>query len=105
MAKQDPEIFEDIDSKSLDEVDEPPMFRVLLHNDDYSTMEFVVDILMQIFHKPFETATRIMLNVHKQGVGLCGVYTYDVAATKVDEVHARANEHGFPLKCTMEKDT
>jgi len=104
MAKQAPDIFEDIDSKSLDEVVEPPMYRVLLHNDDFTTMEFVVDILMQIFHKSFETATRIMLNVHQQGVGLCGVYTYDVAATKVDEVHAIAHEHGFPLKCTMEKE-
>ncbi len=104
MAKQDPDISEDIESKSLDEVDEPPMYRVLIHNDDYTTMEFVVDILMQIFHKSFETATSIMLNVHQQGVGLCGVYPYDVAATKVDEVHARAYEYGFPLKCTMEKE-
>ncbi len=104
MAKQNPDISEDIDSKSLDKVDEPHMYRVLLHNDDYTSMEFVVDILMQIFHKSFETATRVMLNVHKQGVGLCGVYTYDVAATKVDEVHARAHEYGFPLKCTMEKE-
>ena len=105
MSDQRPDIYEDIDSKSIDEIDEPPMYRVLLHNDDYTTMEFVVDILMQIFHKSFETATRIMLNVHKQGVGLCGVFTYDVATTKVDEVHARARENGFPFKCTMEKDT
>jgi ATP-dependent Clp protease adaptor protein ClpS len=104
MTKPDPDISEDIDSKSFDEVDEPPMYRVLIHNDDYTTMEFVVDILMQIFHKSFESATKIMLSVHQQGVGLCGVYTFDVAATKVDEVHDRASEHGFPLKSTMEKE-
>jgi len=80
------------------------MFRVLLHNDDFTTMDFVVQILMQVFNKTFEEAARIMLNVHRKGIGLCGVYTYDVAETKVDTVHALAREHQYPLKCTMEKD-
>jgi ATP-dependent Clp protease adaptor protein ClpS len=87
-----------------DEVTEPPMFRVLLLNDDYTTMDFVVEILRLVFNKSIEEATRIMLNVHNDGVGLCGVYTYEVAETKVETVHSLAREHGFPLKCTMEND-
>ena len=83
---------------------EPSMYRVLLLNDDYTTMEFVVQILMLVFNKSVEDATRIMLNVHRRGVGICGVYTYDIAETKVDTVHALARENEFPLKCTMEKD-
>ncbi len=67
-------------------------------------MEFVVEILMLVFSKSVEEATRIMLNVHRIGVGLCGVYTYEVAETKVDTVHALAKERGFPLKCSMEKE-
>lgn len=80
------------------------MYRVLLHNDDYTTMEFVVDILTHVFHKTIEGASRIMLNVHERGIGICGVYTYEVAETKVDTVHNLARDHGFPLKCSMEKD-
>jgi len=90
--------------KSDKKVKEPPMYRVLLHNDDYTTMEFVVEILVHIFHKTVEGATRIMLNVHEKGVGVCGVYTFEVAETKVDTVHSIAKDHGFPLKCSMEKD-
>lgn len=80
------------------------MYRVLLHNDDYTTMEFVVEILVHIFHKTIEDATRIMLNVHEKGIGVCGVYTFEVAETKVDTVHSIARDHGYPLKCSMEKD-
>lgn len=80
------------------------MYRVLLHNDDYTTMEFVVEILVHIFHKTIEDATRIMLNVHERGIGVCGVYTFEVAETKVDTVHSIARDHGYPLKCSMEKD-
>ncbi len=80
------------------------MYRVLLHNDDYTTMEFVVEVLVHIFHKTIEDATRIMLNVHEKGIGVCGVYTFEVAETKVDTVHSIARDHGFPLKCSMEKD-
>jgi len=80
------------------------MYRVLLHNDDYTTMEFVVEILVHIFHKTIEDATRIMLNVHEKGIGVCGVYTFEVAETKVDTVHNIARDHGYPLKCSMEKD-
>jgi ATP-dependent Clp protease adaptor protein ClpS len=79
------------------------MFKVLLHNDDYTTMEFVVHVLMIVFHKPVEEATRIMLNVHKKGLGVCGVYTYEIAETKIDTVTRLARDSGHPLKCTMEK--
>lgn len=81
----------------------PDMFRVVLHNDDYTTMEFVVEVLMTVFGKSIPDATMIMLNVHQKGKGHVGVYTYDVAATKVAEVKQMAREREFPLKCTMEK--
>ncbi|MBW2367833.1 MAG: ATP-dependent Clp protease adapter ClpS [Deltaproteobacteria bacterium] len=93
----------DVQSRIEDEVREPSMYKVLLHNDDYTTMEFVVEILMTVFNKRFEAATRIMLNVHQQGAGLCGVYPLEIAETKVETVHKLAGENGFPLKCTMEK--
>lgn len=82
----------------------PSMYRVLIHNDDYTTMEFVVEVLQHVFRKPFEEATMIMLNVHKSGTGVCGLFTYEIAETKVDIVHNLARERGFPLKCTMEKE-
>ncbi len=81
------------------------MFRVLLHNDDYTSMEFVVQILLAVFRKSLGESTRIMMNVHMEGIGLCGIYPYGVAETKVATVHATARENGFPLKCTMEEDT
>lgn len=82
----------------------PSMYRVLLLNDDYTPMEFVVFVLEQFFNKSPEQATRIMLHVHQKGVGVCGVYTFEVAETKVAQVMdlARRNEH--PLQCTMEKE-
>ncbi len=96
-----PEIEQEADSTTL--IDEPPMYKVLLHNDDYTTMEFVVELLVTVFHKSFEEATRIMLNVHRSGVGVCGTYTYEIAETKVETVHELASQRGFPLKCSMEK--
>lgn len=81
----------------------PRLYKVLLHNDDYTTMEFVVEVLIHVFHKSREESTRIMLNVHRKGIGLCGVYTYEIAETKVSIVETLARERGFPLKCTMEK--
>lgn len=98
------EAEEQIRSVPREETTEPPLFRVLLHNDDYTTMEFVVQVLVSLFGKSIEEATRIMLNVHHHGVGLCGLYPYEIAETKVSAVHAAADEHGFPLKCSMEKD-
>ena len=73
-----------------------------MHNDDYTTMEFVVEALIRVFHKSPTEANRIMLQVHMQGRGICGTYPFEIAETKVYQVHSRAKEAGFPLKCTME---
>jgi len=81
----------------------PSMYKVLLHNDDYTTMDFVVMVLQSIFHKSVEEANRIMLNVHEQGLGVAGVYPRDVAETKVILVHELARKNEYPLKCSLEK--
>jgi len=88
---------EDTDTK------EPDEYRVILLNDDFTTMEFVVAVIMSVFHKELLDATRIMLDVHRKGKGVVGTYTYDIAATKINRVHEMARENGFPLKCIMEK--
>ncbi|MBU1053553.1 MAG: ATP-dependent Clp protease adapter ClpS [Proteobacteria bacterium] len=98
-----PEIEENIISETRKEIKEPSMYTILLHNDDYTTMDFVVEILMSIFHKSTEEAIYIMLNVHKKGVGICGMYAYEVAETKMNSVHSLARERGFPLRCSIEK--
>jgi ATP-dependent Clp protease adaptor protein ClpS len=82
----------------------PALYRVLLLNDDYTPMEFVVYVLERFFNKSREDATRIMLHVHQHGVGVCGVFTYEVAETKVAQVIDTARRHQHPLQCTMEKD-
>ncbi|WP_022662690.1 ATP-dependent Clp protease adapter ClpS [Paucidesulfovibrio longus] len=84
------------------EVREPRKFKVVLLNDDYTTMDFVVEILMHVFKKTETEATLIMLAVHNEGKGVCGVYPAEVAETKVDTVHRLARSAGFPLKCSME---
>ena len=90
--------------KSRPKTQKPSMYKVLLLNDDYTPMEFVVHVLENIFKKSRQEATEIMLHVHRRGVGICGVYTFEVAETKVAQVmdYARANEQ--PLQCTMEKE-
>jgi ATP-dependent Clp protease adaptor protein ClpS len=88
---------------SKQSVKKPDMYRVLLHNDHYTTMEFVVDILMKVFHMSAAKANEIMLDVHRKGIGVCGVYTYDIAVTKVEAVHLMAKEKQFPLRCSYEK--
>ncbi|MEE9381627.1 MAG: ATP-dependent Clp protease adapter ClpS [Hyphomonadaceae bacterium] len=82
----------------------PSLYRVLLLNDDYTPMEFVVFILEQLFNKDREQATHIMLHVHQKGVGVCGVFTYEVAETKVAQVRDLAQRNEHPLQCTMEKE-
>ncbi|MEW5909152.1 MAG: ATP-dependent Clp protease adapter ClpS [Thermodesulfobacteriota bacterium] len=104
MSTDDPDILETVESETGVEVKEPPLYRVLLHNDDYTSMEFVVSILMHVFNKSVEESTRIMLNVHNTGIGICGIYPHEVAETKVETVQTLAREHGFPLKCTMERE-
>lgn len=100
-TKQDTE--GEVLTREREDLKPPEEYRVILLNDDYTTMEFVVSVLMTVFHKPVPEATRIMLDVHKKGRGIVGVYTYDIAVTKIGQVHALAKQNGFPLKCMMEK--
>lgn len=86
------------------ELEEPKKYKVILLNDDYSTMDFVIDVLMNIFKKSLEEATKIMLNVHNSGRGVCGLYTHEIASTKCAQVKQRAREKGFPLKAIMEAE-
>ena len=90
--------------KAKPKTKKPSMYKVLMLNDDYTPMEFVIDVLQHIFQKNREEATKIMLHVHQKGVGICGVYTYEVAETKVTQTvdYARKNQH--PLQCTLEKE-
>ena len=81
----------------------PKQYKVLLHNDDYTTMEFVVYILQGVFHHSETDAVQIMLHVHKHGIGVAGVYTYEVAETRVAQVEALAREHEYPLRCSLEE--
>ena len=89
--------------RDREELQEPPLYKVILHNDDYTTMDFVVMILEEIFHKSTEEATRIMLNVHHQGRGVAGIYTREIGETKVATVHRLARKNQFPLKCSLEQ--
>jgi len=82
----------------------PKKYKVYILNDDYTSMDFVVDILMSIFHKSYEEAENIMLEVHKKDRGLCGVYTHEIAETKVMQVIKKSQDNGFPLKATMEEE-
>ena len=106
MPKIDPEhgsaVVEKAESKT--KLERPPLYKVLLHNDDFTPMEFVVFILQTIFNHGESDAVRIMLNVHRLGIGLAGVYTYEVAEMKVDKVTSMAQANEFPLLCTMEDD-
>ena len=81
----------------------PPMYQVLLLNDDYTPMEFVVLVLQKFFGMTRERATQVMLKVHREGMGVCGVYPHDVASTKVQQVSAYARKHQHPLQCVMEE--
>ncbi|MFV0368037.1 MAG: ATP-dependent Clp protease adapter ClpS [Hyphomicrobiaceae bacterium] len=94
----------DIVTKTRPKTKKPSLYKVLLLNDDYTPMEFVVLVLERYFNKGREDATRIMLHVHHKGVGLCGVYTFEVAETKVTQVMDFARQHQHPLRCTMEKE-
>ena len=91
-------------TKTRPKTKKPSMYKVLMLNDDYTPMEFVIHVLERFFAKGHEEATRIMLHVHQHGVGVCGVFTYEVAETKVAQVIDSARRHQHPLQCTMEKD-
>ena len=85
------------------QVKPPPMYQVVMYNDDYTPMEFVVLVLQRFFTMSIEDATRVMLQVHQQGIAICGVFTYEVAETKVSQVIDFARENQHPLQCTLEK--
>ena len=86
------------------ELEEPRMFKVLLHNDDYTSMDFVVDILTRIFHKTQAQAEQIMLQIHEKNKAVCGVYSFEIAKTKAEQVKQLAKENEFPLLATIEED-
>ena len=92
------ELDDDID------LQEPKKYKVFLLNDDFSTMDFVIDVLVRVFRKTVEEATTIMMNIHNKGKELCGTYTYEIATTKVAQVKSMAREQGFPLKAIMEEE-
>jgi ATP-dependent Clp protease adaptor protein ClpS len=93
-----------VERKTDKKLARPRLYKVLLHNDDYTTMEFVVELLRYVFHHSEADATAIMLNIHRRGIGVAGVYTYEVAETKVAQVMELAEKAEFPLQCTLEPD-
>jgi ATP-dependent Clp protease adaptor protein ClpS len=103
MLPPDSRYEESAVAESSEKVEQPPLFKVLLHNDDYTTMDFVVWVLQSVFGMPEEQAIQIMLNVHVKGVGVAGIYTFEIAEMKVERTTALAREHEFPLLCTMEQ--
>jgi ATP-dependent Clp protease adaptor protein ClpS len=90
--------------KTRPKTKKPALYKVLMLNDDYTPMEFVVHVLERFFSKSHQEATQIMLHVHRRGVGVCGVYTFEVAETKVNQVIDYARRHQHPLQCTLEKE-
>jgi ATP-dependent Clp protease adaptor protein ClpS len=104
MPTRNPQFDEEVLTQEDQQVEEPPLYKVLLHNDDYTTMDFVVYVLVNVFHRSENDAIRIMLAVHNQGVGVAGVYTREIAETKINQVHNLARAHEYPLLCTMEEE-
>ena len=104
MAGTERQTGEEVLEKTRQETKKPELFKVLLLNDDYTTMDFVVEILESVFNKSPEEAYRIMMAVHTQGQGLCGVYPYEVAETKVATVVELARSNGFPLRAALEPE-
>jgi ATP-dependent Clp protease adaptor protein ClpS len=90
--------------ESLEETSEVKRYKVVLLNDDFTSMDFVVEILMELFGHPLDSAINIMLNIHREGRGICGVYTYEIAETKITQVRQKALENEYPLKAIMEEE-
>ena len=103
MADEERQSGGEVQEKTKPRTKKPQLFRVILHNDDYTTMQFVIEVLESIFHKSPAEAYRIMMHVHTRGHGVCGAYSHEVAETKVAMVHDAAREHGFPLRASMEE--
>jgi ATP-dependent Clp protease adaptor protein ClpS len=104
MSRRETEQEHSVVTETEKKLKKPPLYKVLLHNDDYTTKEFVVQVLQYVFHKEHTEAVQIMLHVHKKGIGVAGVYTYEIAETKVTLVESLARQNEYPLKCTMEED-
>ena len=102
MPDRDFERDEDVLTESEQRLKKPPLYKVLLHNDDYTTMDFVVHVLELFFSMGREQATRVMLRIHTEGKAVCGTYSRDVAETKADQVNRYAQENGHPLVCNIE---
>ncbi len=100
----DPDESTEVIVKERVKVQKPPRYKVLIHNDDYTTMEFVILVLKKFFNKTQDESMAIMLKVHHDGVGICGIYTYEIAETKCQKVVAYARQNGHPLKCTIERE-
>lgn len=105
MAKHLQNTEESVVTRTRQRTRKPRLYRVLLHNDDFTTMDFVVEVLMQIFHKSEAEAVHIMLTVHHKQVGVAGVFTRETAESKVDRVHRYARESQHPLRCSMEPES
>lgn len=104
MSDYEDQFEESVQTKPRNEVRPPKRYKVLLHNDHYTSMEFVVMVLESVFRKSSAESVQIMLNVHEQGVGIAGIYPAAIAETKIETVHQEAEKQGFPLKCSMEPE-
>jgi ATP-dependent Clp protease adaptor protein ClpS len=104
MPKRDFQYEEETVTKSKEKLKKPPLYKVLLHNDDYTTQDFVVYVLTTVFHKSIEEAITIMLKVHMEGVGVAGIYSYEIAETKAEKVITLARENEYPLLATVEEE-
>ncbi len=102
MADVGKEAGGQVQERTRPKTEKPQLYAVLLHNDDYTTMQFVVEVLEGIFHKSPAEAYRVMMHVHTRGHGVCGTYSHDVAETKVEQVHEQARREGFPLRASVE---
>ncbi|GBE35559.1 ATP-dependent Clp protease adapter protein ClpS [bacterium BMS3Bbin06] len=98
------DLDEELEVSTKKKTKKPPLYKVILLNDDYTTMDFVIHILEGVFNKPRTEATQIMLHVHRKGMGVAGLYTRDLAETKITTVNELAEKNSFPLKCIMEKE-
>ena len=104
MPEREYEFEEDVATETRERLKKPPLFRVLLHNDDYTTMEFVIEVLKKVFSKSDGDAFQIMWAVHTQGIGCAGVYTYEIAEMKIEKVSQMARAQEYPLLCTLEEE-
>ena len=103
MSRREVGFDHEVVTETEKKLKKPPLYKVLLHNDDYTTKEFVVQVLQYVFHKEPTEAVQIMLHVHRKGIGIAGVYSYEIAETKVALVESLARQNEYPLKCTVEE--